>query len=49
MPEALKPVIAEYLREGFKWFVFDVVSLDTEPKTSEAIQFRFASKFLDYP
>lgn len=49
MPEPLKPVIAAYLREGFKWFVFDVVSLDTRPKTSEAIQFRFAAKFLYYP
>ena len=41
IPKELKTVIAEYLEEGFRWFVFDVVQLEREPKTNEAIQYRF--------
>jgi len=47
--EALKEVVEEYIEEGFVWFVFDVISLDTEPKTNEAIQYRFKTDFLYYP
>jgi len=49
IPEALKNVVEEYIEEGFVWFVFDVVSLDTEPKSNEAIQYRFKTDFLYYP
>lgn len=49
IPEALKQVVGEYLEERFSWFVFDVVSLDEEPKTNEAIQYRFAANSLYYP
>jgi hypothetical protein len=49
IPEELKTVIAEYLEEGFGWFVFDVVQLEREPKTNEAIQYRFKTDFLYYP
>lgn len=49
IPEALQKVVGEYLKDGFGWFVFDVVSLDEKPKTSEAIQYRFASTCLFYP
>jgi hypothetical protein len=49
IPEEMKGVVGEYLQEGFTWFVFDVVSLDEQPKTNEAIQYRFASKSLFYP
>lgn len=49
IPEAMKEVIAEYLNEGFSWFVFDVVELDENPKTNEAIQYRFKTDFLFYP
>lgn len=49
IPEALKEVVEEYIKEGLVWFVFDVVSLDTEPKTNEAIQYRFKTNFLYYP
>lgn len=49
IPESLKPVVEEYLREGFKYFVFDVVSLCEEPRTSEAIQYRFETDHLYYP
>ena len=47
--EPLKEVIEEYIEDGFDWFVFDVVSLDTEPKTNDAIQYRFKTDFLFYP
>jgi len=49
IPEPLKQVVDEYLEERFSWFVFDVVSLDEEPKTNEAIQYRFATDSLYYP
>lgn len=49
IPAAMKSVVREYLREGFKWFVFDVVSLDVRPKTNQAIQYRFKTKSLYYP
>ena len=49
IPEAIKTVVDEYLKEGFLWFVFDVVSLDEVPTTSEAIQYRFKTESLFYP
>lgn len=49
IPEAMKIVVDEYLKEGFLWFVFDVVSLDEVPTTSEAIQYRFKTESLFYP
>jgi hypothetical protein len=49
IPPVLRDVAKEYLAEGFAWFVFDVVSLDREPKTNEAIQYRFTTDRLFYP
>lgn len=49
VPEPLREVVEEYMREGLGWFVFDVVSLDEMPKTSEAIQYRFKTDHLYYP
>jgi ankyrin repeat protein len=49
IPGGLRTVIAEYLEEGFRWFVFDVVQLGTKPKTNEAIQYKFETPFLYYP
>lgn len=49
IPEGLKKVVDEYLEENFTWFVFDVVSLDKELKTNDAIQYRFKTDFLFYP
>jgi len=49
IPDAMKAVVDEYLKEGFLWFVFDVVSLDEVPTTSEAIQYRFKTESLFYP
>jgi hypothetical protein len=49
IPEGLKNTVGEYLDEEFTWFVFDVVSLDKELKTNDAIQYRFKTDFLFYP
>jgi hypothetical protein len=49
IPEGLKKVAEEYLEENFTWFVFDVVSLDKELKTNDAIQYRFKTENLFYP
>jgi hypothetical protein len=49
IPEGLKNVVDDYLEDKFTWFVFDVVSLDKELKTNDAIQYRFKTDFLYYP
>lgn len=49
IPEPMKVVVGDYLRDRYQWFVFDVVDLSTEVKTKEAIQYRFATRFLYYP
>lgn len=49
IPAPLKEAIEEYLKEDFTWFVFDVVELDQNIKTNDAIQYTFDSKFLYYP
>ena len=49
VPEAMKAVVSDYIEEGFLWFVFDVISLDNVPITSEAIQYRFKTESLFYP
>jgi len=49
IPDEMKTVIKEYLEEGFTWFVFDVVELDEQLRTNDAIQYRFKTDFLYYP
>jgi hypothetical protein len=49
VPQSMETSVEEYLKEGFAWFVFDVVSLDEKPKTNEAIQYRFKTDSLFYP
>jgi hypothetical protein len=49
IPKKLAKVVAEYIQEGFTWFVFDVVSLTDQPASKEAIQLRFATEYLYYP
>lgn len=49
IPEPLRKTVEEYLSEGYGWFSFDVVSLDTKVKTNDAIQYRFNTKELYYP
>lgn len=49
IPQVLTESIEEYIQEGFKWFVFDVVNLEAALKTNQAIQYRFKSNSLFYP
>ena len=49
IPEEMKKVVHEYLKEGFSWFVFDVVELDKKLKTNDAIQYKFKTDYLYYP
>ena len=49
VPDEMKAVVSDYIEEGFLWFVFDVISLDNVPITSDAIQYRFKTESLFYP
>jgi hypothetical protein len=49
IPPRLRSVVQEYLDDEFRWFAFDVVSLEDTFKTLEALQYRFASPALFYP
>lgn len=49
LPPVLKESIAGYIHDGFRWFVFDVVSLTPEARSVDALQYRFATKRLFYP
>jgi hypothetical protein len=49
IPGDMKSVIEEYIKDDYKWFVFDVIDLSLEPKTNDAIQYRFKTDHLFYP
>jgi hypothetical protein len=49
IPRPLQAVVREYLRDDFKWFVFDVVDLGDQTVTKDAIQYRFKTRSLYYP
>ena len=49
MPKGMNEIVQQYLDEGFVWFVFDVVSLSQDLKTSNPIQYRFSTPRLFYP
>jgi hypothetical protein len=49
IPPRLRRVVQEYLDDGYCWFAFDVVSLESRFKTLEALQYRFVSPALYYP
>jgi hypothetical protein len=49
IPEPMKKTIGQYLQEGFKWFVFDVVEVGRELAAHDAIQYRFKTDYVYYP
>ncbi len=49
IPPRLRSVVQEYIDDGFCWFAFDVISLETRFRTLEALQYRFASSAVFYP
>jgi len=44
-----RQVIGQYLREGYKYWVFDLIEVDTKPQPHVAVQYRFQTDFLYYP
>jgi len=42
-------IIQSYIDKGFRWFSFDVITLDESIKTREPIEYRFASDRVFYP
>jgi hypothetical protein len=42
-------IIQSYLDQGFKWFAFDVITLDTANASREPIEYRFKSDKVFYP
>lgn len=49
IPEVFKSVIGEYLRDGFQWFVFDVVELGPELVKKDVLRFHFKTERLYFP
>jgi hypothetical protein len=49
IPARLRAVIEEYLQDGYRWFAFDVIELESSFKTLEALQYRFSTPALFYP
>src|SRR5512140_2151184 len=49
IPPPLRKVVQEYLNEGYGWFAFDVVELESKFRSLEALQYRFRSPALYYP
>ncbi len=49
IPNGMESTIGDYIKDGYKWFVFDVVDLSQTPVTNEAIQYRFKTDKLYYP
>ena len=49
IPPKFRGIVEDYIRDGFAWFVFDVVSLGPKVKTIEPLQYRFATRSLFYP
>lgn len=47
-PEFIK-IIQSYLDAGFRWFAFDVITLDTSNASRQPIQYRFKSDKVFYP
>ncbi|OPX17540.1 hypothetical protein BXT86_05960 [candidate division WOR-3 bacterium 4484_100] len=47
--EDIKALVNQYIEDGFEWFVFDIISLQKELRTSEPIQYRFKTRNLFFP
>ncbi len=45
----LHPLVADYMKRGFTYFVFDVIELSTEKQSIEPILYQFASRDLYFP
>jgi hypothetical protein len=48
-PEALEKIISQYLEEGYRWFVFDLISVERTNTEKETLKIRFKTDKLYYP
>ncbi len=49
IPPKLLEVIDEYASDGYRWFLFDTISLTTKASTKTPLRIRFATDKLYYP
>jgi len=49
VPQPLLKVIDEYVKDGFQWFLFDVVDVKKEQAKKTPLRIRFKTDFLYYP
>jgi hypothetical protein len=49
IPSKLVKVVKEYIRDGFKWFVFDIVEVGKRQVTTDAIKYTFDTNQMYYP
>jgi len=49
IPMRLKLLVREYLRDGFTWFVFNVIELGPDEVAKETLQYRFDTRNFYYP
>jgi len=49
IPDALAKVMGEYLEEGYKWFVFDIIDVERTNTKKQPLKFRFKTDKLFYP
>ena len=49
IPESLLAVIDEYAKDGFRWFLFDIVDVTTRSAKKTPLKIRFKTSALYYP
>ncbi len=49
IPVRVSSLVRDYVRDGFQWFVFNVIELGPDTVARQAMQYRFATPRLYYP
>ena len=49
IPDSLKKNVEAYIKEGYDWFVFDVVQVGKAKATKDALMYRFETDHVFYP
>jgi hypothetical protein len=49
IPDAFGKVVADYLRDGFTWFIFDIVDLTPTAVKKDVLRIRFKTDHLYFP
>ena len=45
----IRPIVANYVARGVKYFVFDLIEVDVEPRDTNPVIYSFDSKYAFYP